>query len=223
MDMKLCIIVDWSCMDQVIYADTLANTPEVIERAELFAQMAIGNLTGKQVGNCPITVRPTGFNSSVGVTLGGHVAEVVEVKVGGVIQSPYDYRVDNETRLVRLGGDVWPTAQDVKLPDTDPDTFSVTYIRGVVLDSMGSFIAGLLAAEFLSACNGGECSLPAGITSMARQGVRFEFGPSLFPNGRTGIDAVDLWVESWNPYHVKTASRVHSVDVTPTTQVTWSA
>ena len=58
---------------------------------------------------------------------------------------------------------------------------------------------------------------------MARQGVQFTFGPEVFPNGRTGIDSVDLWVESWNPYKVKSPSRIYSVDKVRPRQTTWSA
>jgi hypothetical protein len=108
-------------------------------------------------------------------------------------------------------------------PTTAAGTMSVEYTRGAALDSLGEFVAGLLANDYLEACNGGECSLPAGVTSLARQGVQIEFGPEMFPGGRTGIDAVDVWVESWNPYKVKSPSRIYSVDKVRARQTTWSA
>lgn len=53
--MSDCIDVDWSCISE---EELLALDPDVVKRAENFAQMAIKVLTGRQVGGCPITVRP---------------------------------------------------------------------------------------------------------------------------------------------------------------------
>jgi len=255
--MAACITVNWDCNPEI--RDSV--DPEDIikrERAELFAQTAIVVLTGRQVANCPITVRPClsacGAESTVYaqpwmvpyisegrwynscgckpkdcscksldvIYLEGPIGEVVEVMLDGVAVDSTDYRVDNHNAVVRLGGAPWPKCQDMSLPDTEVGTMSVTYVRGATLDELGEFIAGQLANEYLEACNTGECSLPAGITSLARQGVQFEFGAEVFPNGRTGIDSVDLWVESWNPYKVKSPSRIYSVDKVRPRQTTWS-
>lgn len=255
--MAVCITVNWDCNPEVrdsVDAEVVVSR----ERAELFAQTAIQVLTGRQLGNCPITVRPclsrcgaSGSSSldpwmvpfikegrwynSCGckaldcscstldvVYLDGPVGEIVEVLVDGVAVDPVDYRVDNHNQLVRLGGAKWPTCQNMAAPTSAAGTMAVTYVKGAVLDALGEFIAGQLANEYLTACNTGECSLPAGITSMARQGVQFEFGAEVFPNGRTGIDSVDLWVESWNPYKVKSPSGIYSPDKPRLRQATWS-
>jgi hypothetical protein len=258
--MAACITVNWDCNPEIrdsVEPGDVVNR----ERAELFAQAAIQVLTGRQLANCPITVRPClsrcagssratfmgepwmvpyikggRWYNSCGcqpfdcackaldvIYLDGPVAEVVSVTIDGVLVPPAEYRIDNGNQLVRLGETEWPACQDFAAPTTAPGTMAVEYIKGAALDVLGEFVAGLLANDFLNACNGGECSLPAGVTSIARQGVQLEIGPNLFPGGRTGIDAVDLWVETWNPYKVKSASRIHSVDKVRPRQTTWSA
>jgi hypothetical protein len=257
--MAACITVNWDCNPEIrdsVDPGDVANR----DRAELFAQGAIQVLTGRQLGNCPITVRPCleGCEGDVATYMGGPflmpfikdgrwynscgckpntcscedldiilldgpVAEILSVTVDGVVLPTTDYRVDNGNELVRTGGEPWPTCQDMAAPTTAEKTMAVKYIQGASLDALGEFIAGLLANEFLNACNGGECSLPFGVTSLARQGVDIEFGPTIFPNGRTGIDAVDLWIETWNPYKVKSPSRIYSVDKVRPRQTTRSA
>jgi hypothetical protein len=255
--MAACITVNWDCNPEI--RDSVDPEDVVLrERAELFAQAAIVVLTGRQIGNCPITVRPClsacgaqttvyaqpwmvpymsdgRWYNSCGckpkdcscksldvIYLEGPIARVDEVLVDGVAIDPSDYRVDNHNAVVRLGGVPWPKCQDMAAPTDAVGTMAVSYVKGAVLDELGEFIAGLLANEYYSACTSGECSLPSGITAMARQGVSFTFGPEVFPAGRTGIDAVDVWVESWNPYKVKSPSRIYSVDKVRPRQTTWS-
>lgn len=246
---QVCITVDWSCYgtpEQVAEID-----PVVKARAEMFAQMAIRVLTGTQVGNCPITVRPC-VNSCMRTSiyapwsglpwvpyirdgvwyngcgcrptdcsctvltqihLDGPVGSVPVVKVNGVtLVSGTDYRVDVYDNLVRLSGPEWPICQDMTLPDTAEGTMSVTYVKGVALDTMGEFVAGVLAKEYVDVCLTKKCRLPASVTSLVRQGVTMEFGRDVFPNNRTGIPEVDIWVQTWNPYGVRVPAMVFSPD-----------
>lgn len=244
-----CIDVDWSCIDATLFA---ALVPEQVIRAEGFAQMAIQLLTGRQVGGCPVTVRPCvsqGLErrtwSEASLTTGGTgpyiqdgkwynscscaidacscsnlqrvkmlrpVTKVVSVKVDGAVLPPTAYAIRGESELVRLSGPSWPARQNMSLPDTEPGTMSVTYVKGILLDSVGRFCAGILAAEYLEACKpgGGECRLPSNVVSITRQGVSIEMGKALFPGNLTGIPEVDLWVASWNPFGVKAPARVYS-------------
>lgn len=155
------------------------------------------------------------------VVLPGPVGEVLEVKVDGVALQSGDYFVANGNDLVYVSGAEWPKCQDMAAPDTAEGTMSVTYVRGAVLDSQGQYVAGLLAKEYLDACTTGECSLPASVTTIIRQGVTMEFTQEVFPGNRTGIAPVDLWVASWNPYGVKAPARVYSVDDEAPFAVTW--
>lgn len=138
---------------------------------------------------------------------------VTEVLVDGMTLDPAAYRLDVGGRLVRLDGEGWPLCQDLSKSDSEVGTWSVTYLQGVPVDGLGAYVAGLLTAEFLEACGGGQCSLPDTVSQVVRQGVTLTFAPGLFPGGLTGIRAVDAWTERWNPYRHKTPPGVWSPDL----------
>jgi hypothetical protein len=114
-----------------------------------------------------------------------------------------------------VGGPCWPSCQDPSVPDTEEGTFSVTYRPGRVLPVAGQIAAGKLAGEFLKACAGSSCALPAQISSLSRQGVDVEFvdPATVFDNGRTGIYEVDLFINAVNPAGMRRRSRVMSPDI----------
>lgn len=138
------------------------------------------------------------------------VAGPVVIKIDGVILDPSAYRIDNGNRLVRMDGEDWPACQDMNLPDDADGTFSIAYYVGVGPDDMLSYAAGVLAGEWYKACTGGNCRLPAGTTTIVRQGLTMQIPE--FSSGITGIREVDEVVANYNPHHLVTPSRVISVD-----------
>lgn len=147
------------------------------------------------------------------IQLPGPVGQIVAVTIDGAALAPSAYRVDNASRLVRTDGDPWPFCQDMNLPDGDPGTFSVTYYRGFGPDDMVLSAAGELAYEFYLSCQGQECRLPNGVTSIVRQGITMEIPASLWASGITGIDTVDTVIRIYNPNGLKQPSRVLSPDI----------
>lgn len=143
------------------------------------------------------------------VVLAPPVGPVSEVKVDGVVVPAPDYRVDGN-RLVWVGtGDCpWPVCQDMAAADTEPGTFSVTYLPASAPDALAAYAAGVLAVEFGKACSGAKCRLPANVTSISRQGVSYELDAGTFPGGTTGIREVDAWIGLWNPQGMRQASQV---------------
>lgn len=137
------------------------------------------------------------------VDLPSPVGEVSEVKVDGVVLPPSDYRIVDRHYLAWAGtGDPpWPGEQDYVVPDTEPGTFSVTYLNSYPVDSLGAYAAGLLAVEFAKACSSGgsKCKLPSNVISIVRQGVTYELSAGAFPDGKTSIREVDVFIEQWNP------------------------
>jgi hypothetical protein len=131
------------------------------------------------------------------VRLGGWpVVEVLEVLVDGVALAPGDYRLDNDTSLVRIDGQPWPCCQNMELADTEPGTWSVTYTYGREPDPGGVLAANLYACEVAKLCGGGECKLPARVQTITRQGMSAGFidVDALVQLGALGIPFVDQWL-----------------------------
>lgn len=133
-----------------------------------------------------------------------YIQEVTEVKVDGVILPTDEYRLDDDHWLIRLpdsdGINVgWPCCQNLELPDTEDDTFSVELTVGLNPPRSGTLAAAILAYNLIQACVGGSCALPARATSIARQGVSFDVATigALLDNRRTGIQEVDYFLEAY--------------------------
>lgn len=147
------------------------------------------------------------------VRLYGPAGEVTEVKVDGVVLDPTAYRLDTGARLVRVDGQGWPLCQDMAAPDSEPGTWSVTYTPGLPVDGLGAWAAGLLAGELVKACDGGDCDLPPNVTQIVRNGVSLTLGVGAFPGNKTGIRAVDSWLEAVNPNGLVAPSYAWSPDI----------
>lgn len=130
----------------------------------------------------------------------GPIADVAEVLVDGAVVDPAGYRLDNYRLLVRLadGGQArtWPCSQRLDVPATEPGTWQVTFTHGTLPPPEGVAAATALAAELLRGATGGDCKLPAGATTVTREGVTYEIDPAALLNeeGRVGIFAVDLFL-----------------------------
>ena len=104
----------------------------------------------------------------------------------------------------------WPNCQTLDLPDTEPGTFSITYVHGADVPVAGQEAAIQLACEIYKACNGQACKLPAGTVRTNRQGIvvektaftmwGFEYGKRgrLSRGWQTGMALVDLFLNAYN-------------------------
>ena len=157
------------------------------------------------------------------VVLPGVITKIEEVRQDGVIVDPTAYRVDDGRNLVRTDGECWPICQDMSADITEPGTFAVTYMSAYPVDGLGAYAAGILACEFAKACAGAKCRLPAGVTSITRQGVSYTIASGAFPDGMTGIREVDAWISIYNPQRRTQQSTVWSPDLTRPRVTTWQA
>jgi hypothetical protein len=140
---------------------------------------------------------------------------IVEVRVDGVVLSSNQYRVDDRRKLVRLGGERWPSCQDLALDDTQPGTWSVTYQTGTPPDEGAAMAVTMLAVEINKACSGDTtCKLPKRVTQVVRDGVTYTLLDNFqtFEKGRTGLPTVDMWLAGVNPYAIRSPMRVYSPD-----------
>lgn len=207
--------------------------------AEDYAARTMRMLTLYRVGGRPITVMPCSTNCRVprysafrpvellsaadllncGCTFGcscdpiesvyltAPVGRIDEVVVDGAVLPVDAYHVEDGNILVRTDGGRWPSCSG--------DDFTVTYLNGYPVDSMGQYVAGVLAQEYLNAMTASKnkCKLPPSVTSLTRQGVTIEMTTGLFPEGVTGITIVDTYLRQFNPHGLKTKPTVHSPDL----------
>lgn len=148
------------------------------------------------------------------VALPAPVSSITNVMMDGSVLGPSAYRVDDNRLLVRTDGHVWPRCNDLSKNDSQPGTWSVTAVYGQEVPVSGQLAVGELACEILRAMSGEDCRLPAGLKSLARQGVNIEL-PSpgeLFADGKTGLYLSDAFIQSVNPHRLARRSRVYSVD-----------
>lgn len=138
------------------------------------------------------------------------VGTIDDIKIDGVSMTVGSWRLLNGKYLIRADGERWPTVQDLTLPDTEVDTWSITYLNAYPVDGLGSYVAGVLACEYAKACSGAACSLPAGVVSIARAGIMMQITPGAFPDGFTGIREVDAYIRQFNPYGHLTATTIWS-------------
>ncbi|MBV9871737.1 MAG: hypothetical protein JO214_14045 [Frankiaceae bacterium] len=160
------------------------------------------NLTCGCVGAC----REGGPNV---VHLPGPVYDVTEVKVGGVVLDPVVWTVEGNLLYRREGP--WPR-QDLNRPLGQPNTWGVTYRRGIAPPESVGELTGILAKEFLTAVSDDatRCRLPRTVTTVSRAGVTYRaYDPAvIYANGKTGLPEVDLWLASVNPNHIMAAPTV---------------
>jgi len=124
------------------------------------------------------------------------------------------YRVDDNRTLVRIDGLNWPRCNNLELADTKVGTWSITAKYGEEIPSLAELAMGELACEFIRAINGEDCRLPKGVQSLARQGVtiNFESAADLSESGRLGLYFCDLFINTYNPKHLKRRAQVYKID-----------
>jgi hypothetical protein len=171
------------------------------------------NVAGYWINSCGCTT-DCSCTTLCEVVLPEPVGEVMEVKSDGVVVDQSDYRLDRN-RLVWTGvGDCpWPTCQDLSASDSNPGTFSITYLNSYPVDGLGAYAAGVLANEFARACAGNKCRLPPSVSSVSRAGVTYEVVAGSFPGGITGIREVDAFIALWNPNALQRPATVWSPDI----------
>ena len=97
----------------------------------------------------------------------------------------------------------WPSCQILSLDDTEPGTWSVTYLAGMEPPLAGKNAAIALACELLPH---GECSLPSGAVRIVRNGLqidRLQPLSEMLLKGMTGNVAIDSFIAAYNPSRLK--------------------
>lgn len=116
---------------------------------------------------------------------------------GATLVADDDYVLYEGMWLVRVGGR-WPCCQNLEVPSTEDDTFSVRYTHGDVVPAAGKVAAKALGCEIAKGMAGADCALTGRIQSVTRDGVSAVIVDSqdFLREGRTGIAIVDLWLST---------------------------
>lgn len=207
---------EWESLDEDLQIRSLA-----------LASSSLEALVGHRVTACPVTVRPCPpgcgcatrdcFSCDPGCQLTfPFIGELLEVRIDGELQNTSNFEVQDNRFLVYQGAGSCPfTGPQNLAADLDqPGTWSVTYLPGYPVDSLGAQAVTLLALEFAKACTGrGKCALPKNVRTVSRFGMTYEVQTSMFPDGYTGIQLVDAYIDLWNPNNRGGPSIVFSPDV----------
>jgi hypothetical protein len=191
-----------------------------------------GNWSGGGWSLYPYIVNGQWFNPGAGgcgccgshceIVLQGptRTSAITSVTVAGVVVPPTSYLVMNGSILVRTDGECWPTC--VNFGNQDPPDFEIVYLRGLPVPPTVLDAASILACEFGRACAGGPCRLPQRLRRMTRQGVEIEVDDVDRNSSRflTGIEEIDMVIQTENPFAIQARPRVWSPDRRPARRVT---
>ena len=226
--------------------DVPSLDPSIKRLCEVYASACMTALTLGRVGGAPVTIMPAASQRVHGryvwdcllpgefplgrfypsakdllaavadgveaIDLPGPVRAITEVKVDGVVVPASAYRLEDGHLLVRVDGKSWPAQSG--------DHFTVTYLNSHPVDEMGAHAGGVMAAEWLQLLTTSKkCRLSATATSVSRQGITMELTQGMFPEGVTGIPEIDAYLMLFNPFGVKVAPRVYSLDLPAHRQV----
>lgn len=181
-----------------------SGEPEVdLSEYVLRATEAMWVITGRRFGVCTTTVRPRrrGCVSGCspvrcrcddGILLHQPMESVDLVMIDGV--EFLDYQVRNGRTIHRTDGEAWPPSQDLSLPDTEVDTFSVTYTYGIAPPALVLRATRELAVQFWMLDNDiAGCSLPTGTKTITRQGMTIDIERALESSNRLVNDAANAY------------------------------
>lgn len=162
-----------------------------------------------------------GCSSLSEVKLAAPVSIVNTVKVDGVTLASSAYRLDENRFLVRVDGTQWPNQNDLNKSDSQVGTWSVNASYGTMPPDGANLAVGELACEVIKAMSGQDCRLPRHVTQLARQGVTISVPDlsTLFEKGQTGLYLADMFINTWNPKHLRSRAKVYSVDSKPARRV----
>jgi len=154
---------------------------ELIDQAsDLIAILTGGKITGgctktvrpvADTACSPFAERPLSASNRKQILLFGPNPTVTEVKIDGVVLNPTEYVMVNDVYLTRVDG-VWPGNKNPLLPDTNDNTFSITYQVGH-LPKLAKMAAAELVCDWVKSDVrvGFNRALPHGARSVSMAGV----------------------------------------------------
>lgn len=210
-------------------ADGMAEDDDRVLDAIEDASTVLYYLTGRQfAGTCTATVRPNCLKGSCWCGCTPHqvnlgvwpVTELISVTYQGVTYEGTDatnlFHINDWHYLARNDGDRFLSGNQWALTggphdNLSPDgfVFEATVEHGIKIPRLLTRAAKALACQFIEACcDGDECKLPTRVTQVVRSGISMDIASvtDLLKDGRTGIYAVDMAIQVFNPSKLQSPS-----------------
>jgi len=135
------------------------------------------------------------------------VLAITEVKVDGVSLSPVDYALTPQGKIYRTATGTrpprWPSQQDLWKPDTEENTFSISFHFGQASPHPAWVVNACveLACEMAAQRNNGRTKLPQGTTSVTMQNVSvgIQTKAEAIKEAKTYLPAVAQFIGVTNP------------------------
>lgn len=144
-----------------------------------------------------------GIYDAIELTSDYPILGVTEVQINGVVVPDDQYRLDENARIVRIDGEMWPTSNNLGLTNTPgycQEEVRVTYTTGREVPQALKMAAAELACQLKKACSGdNSCELPAHVRSVSRRGVEYDMNDfmKLLQHGLFGNPTIDLAVQTY--------------------------
>lgn len=212
------------CNDGVGWFWGLAGPAGLFWGSPFVPYIGVDGLWRNQRGTCGCTDECS-CTELCRIDLVGPVYDVVAVQDGTVLLPPAAYRVDNGYQLIRTDGACWNDCYDQVASCGTTGSLCVSYRTGYALDEAAIAAVSALAEHYIRGCTGCGCGIGSfdGATRVTRQGVTMERPEpdQLRDEGFTGLEFVDSWLSSVNPYRLTARPRVLSPDFRRPRAQTW--
>lgn len=162
---------------------------------------------GRCIGDCSCSAVST-------LRLPVYAQSIAQVLIDGAEIPASGYAFYDNDKLVRTGGEAWPSCQDWSVPVSGVGAWSVTPVFGEPVPELGRLAVGELACLIVKHCTDPSCRLPAGLQSQTRAGSTYVyFDPvRLKEIGSTGLRMVDRFLDMVNPSRLDVGARIWDPD-----------
>lgn len=159
----------------------------------------------------PLGLNDHAYDPSDPIWLSTPVISIDEVLIDGVAFTAYALR--NRAQLIRTDGKRWPRTTNVA-PDTDPNTFSVTYTYGPPTPAMVVSASKELTIELWKESSDSGSKLPRHTSSVNRQGLSLTVDHNVDRVREAGpaLPRVMSAMAAYNPTNQRIPAAVYSPD-----------
>jgi hypothetical protein len=140
---------------------------------------------------------------------------ITQIKIDGLVLDPSEYRIIDRDKVIRTNGASWPSSQSLYADPALPDTFAITFTHGSDIPEVVKRATIELAEELWNSDAAADnCKLPAGVTSVNRQGLSFSLDQQVDQVRQAGptMESVMAAMAAYNPTNQRVPADVLGFD-----------